>query len=370
MNSTPFYYKSEDYNQSWNILCAYMDRIEDVSSLLNSLELDSSVRLDYHKLTLVFTYTGILWSCVLIILETFKCNKNLINCGNNFTIPHDIDATDSEFFKHIRNLTFAHVLDTDYHSKFLKTGEKLCAPIIKNDIEADKILIIVYSNIRKTSEVSFTINKQELFSFIRHTYELVDYIRDKLKNDLDLFLEGSKHFSVNVFNSIVDQLNELRAKYVYLYDDTTVSSIDWLLFLYEYESDDELNKQQVEMFKVYTTPIVVDFVSKSNNDEDTDNHEFYRIINQRWETNEPMSNYILEKVRTKLTKENAGENNYGFIPNQINSIPDDIEFGFEQLQSFKQLLSDKYLKIDYGMQFDEIQLLVTVALFLSNKNTS
>lgn len=366
INSTNIFYKSPEFIKKWNLFCAFMDRIEDTARALNKLKLDSDLSWSTEEIILVFVYTDIIKSGIEKLLKDLDLKKLEATRSDIFG-----QGNDDEFFKHLRNLVFAHTLDTDRSNKYVLRGEEQYAPYLVDNPKIRKMIHVkVYSNLRPDDEVELFINKQDLIEYIDSKYIILSQIIIRLTNIISEYELKWLETKVDIGEDIHQTLKNLRRECINRFDEYTLGVVSELEELFSFTSDIKRNQDVVDEFRDYVENQIYSFIERYNSFATIDNHPLYDAFNQPWKSNEEMSNYILEKITMYLTEDYAGVNDYSFTPGS--PIPDmrNVYFGFTQLKEFKEKLSDQYVDIDYNMKFADIQILISAALFIHNKSTA
>ena len=187
--STPLFYDSPDLKSKWDLICSFMDRVEDSTNILNELNLDSTNTLTQSTIILYFVYTDIIRSCVDVLLKEFEFVDINENSSDIFKMRGINDkGTDDRFFLHLRNLSFAHVLRVDHNSPYLVSEpkkERLYAPLMSDS--GLNIIITVYSTVRNQSDVSHKISKENLFKYTLRKYGVLDQIILELNRIIEDF---------------------------------------------------------------------------------------------------------------------------------------------------------------------------------------
>lgn len=368
INSSPIFYESSKFKPKWNIICSFMDRIEDSARELNELKLLSNKENTNNQIMLMFVYTDIVKSCIdTLVLELEFEVSNLDNVNIFDEIGFDGQGTDDKYFYFLRNLSFAHVLDVSRSRTYLiSNGEKerLCAPIVSDN--GSKIVITAYSNIRKTSDVSPVVEKSKIFQYISQKYNVLDEIDFKLREVIQNYESIWKLQLVDTSKDIIQMLDQLKRSYLNRFDKYTSDHIDEIIKLLRYRPQIQNNVEPIKNLQKYACRLAQDFIEMFNiNDESVQNHEFFNLFNISREIGINNSNYMLEKIQVYLTEDESGENDYRYSPGTAVELHNPkVYLGFEMLREFKREFSDKYVTIDYDMPFFEIQFLVWAALYM------
>jgi hypothetical protein len=363
INSSNIFYKSPEFEKKWNLLCAFMDRIEDTAVALNRLGYDTSVVWSTNKIVILFVYADIIKSGIEKMQKDFGLNHLFASGSSIFG-----RGNDDEFFKHLRNLVFAHTLETDRLSSFVIRGEEQYAPyLLDNPHHQESIYIKVYSNLRVDTEVEIVVDKKQIIEYVSFKYDSLIQIIKKLNTVVNDYGASWLEAKIEINENINLSIENLRREALNRFDDYTLGVLGDLNKLFSYTSEIHRNNEVVDEFRKYVEIQVYSFIECYNMRATVDNHPLYSIFHQSWKSDDGMSNYILEKITTYLTEDYAGENNFKFSPGNPKPEMRNVYIGFVQLGKFKEKLSDQYVDIDYNMSFNEIQILIQSALFIHNK---
>lgn len=371
VNSSKIFYKSEKHEKNWNMICAFMDRIDDSIEILNIREYLTDEIGDSVNFISFIVQVDIIVESISKLIRKLGLSNPLKGDFSIFNQIGDGRGTDDRFFKHVRALSFAHSIDTAHASPYVEKGETQYSPFVSNgsSIDKDKIIVMVYSTIEEKDYKTLRIPKKQFIRYIESRYNLIDYLNNYVEEEIKLHNAEQILETIDISENPIETLNNIRNAAIKRYDESLVNHIDEVIFTLEYKSDIKRNQESVDELKSYIIPHINEFVVLYQKMDDAAyEHIFYSILSFDWVTDIPMSSYILSKIGSYLTEDMYGPNIYNF---DINSpydpgTPSNVEWGFQQLKQFKSLCSDEYVDIDYKMPFKEIQLLVTTALFLDN----
>jgi len=371
VNSTPIFNRDERYSKHWNLICSFMDRINDSSNSLIKNEYLTDNFGSSDNLILFLVHTDIIVEAIkkfylkMGLLYPLKDDNSIFNqLGNG-------RGTDDRFFKHIRALSFAHSVETSHSGPYVQKGEIQYSPFIINGatLNRNKVIIRVYTSLSEEID-SLRIPKRQFIKYVEKRYNLIDELNNYLEEKIQNHIQQELSKQIEISNNTFETLENLKQAAIRRYDDSVISYINEILYVLNYQSDNEKNINAVKILKTYIIENLNDFVlSYQLMDESYNSHPFMNALSFNWNTDYQLSHYILEKIRSYLSEDSYGLNNYYFdndIPYDPNT-QSNVEWGFQQLKIFKEMLADMYVDIDYSMTFNEIQLLVSTALFLDNQ---
>ncbi len=372
VNDSPIFYESTDFRPKWNLICSFMDRIEDSVKELNRLKILSNREMSYSTIMLMFVYTDIIKSCIDVLWKEFNFSSENIETSHIFNEKgFDGQGSDDKYFYFLRNLSFAHTLKVSRSNPYLISNEQkewVCSPIIGDN--GSEIVITVYSNLRNTQDVSPFIKKEKLFEYIKEKYGVVDKIEIRLieivRNHHSLWNDQT----VDTSKDIIEMLIQLKEFFIIRYEKYAEKHINEVIQLLKYNPSIESNVHPVNCYQEYVYKLAVNYIECFNsNDPSIQTHSFYDVFSMSREIGIDNSNYILEKIQVYLTEEESGENVYDYAPDEpVMNYCSKAYLGFEMLKEFKRKFSDKYVTIKYDMPFFEIQILVLTALYLFHKD--
>lgn len=167
---------------SWDIVCAIMDRIKDTCEYLNTLELNTG---EYTRSAFDF-------------INFINNAKVIVDCVNDFANVYDVSfknenksteifkqigkkgqGTDLKYFRYIRSLCSVHPNDTSRHSEY-QDNDFECSPFVlwNNGIYSDDndIHIVVYTSEVDKFPKNINLKIKDIFNFINYRYGLIKKI--------------------------------------------------------------------------------------------------------------------------------------------------------------------------------------------------
>ena len=173
---------------SWDIVCAIMDRIKDTCEYLNTLELNTG---EYTRSAFDF-------------INFINNAKVIVDCVNDFANVYDVSfknenksteifkqigkkgqGTDLKYFRYIRSLCSVHPNDTSRHSEY-QDNDFECSPFVlwNNGIYSDDndIHIVVY-----TSEVDKFLIKKIISAIESYQKEIIAQFKNRRINQPEEF---------------------------------------------------------------------------------------------------------------------------------------------------------------------------------------
>ncbi|CCV64708.1 conserved hypothetical protein [Alteracholeplasma palmae J233] len=371
VNSSKIFYKSDKHENNWNMICAFMDRIDDSIKVLNTREYLTDGIGDPVDVISFIVQVDIVVESISKLFKKLGIDNPLKDDFSIFNNVGDGRGSDDKFFKHIRALSFAHSISTDHASPYIEKQETQYSPFILNGsgIDQDKVIIMVYSTINEKDNISLRIPKKQFIKYVESRYNLISCLIQYIEEEIRLHKEERISDVIDISKDPIETLNNIKNAAIKRYDEALIDHIDEVIYTLEYKSGIVKNQEAVNQLKLYIIPYINEFVSLYQKMDDTAyEHSFYSVLDFNWITENSMSSYILSKIGSYLNEEMYGPNIYNFDINgpYDPKTPSNVEWGFQQLDKFKLLLADKYVDIDYKMPFKEIQLLVTTALFIDN----
>ena len=147
INSSPIFYRDEKHANNWNLICAFMDRIDDSIKSLTAHDFLAEDTRSTDNLILFIVHTDIIVESINKLFDKLGIDNPLKDKSDIFNQLGDGRGTDNKFFKHLRALSFAHSIETAHASPYVKKGETQYSPYIMNHslFQENHITISVYS---------------------------------------------------------------------------------------------------------------------------------------------------------------------------------------------------------------------------------
>src|SRR5690625_3282941 len=353
------------------MICAFMDRIDDSINTLNTNDYLNNESGNSNDFILFLVHTAMIVESVFKLFQKLGVEYPLNIKNDIFNELGSGKGTDDKFFKHIRALSFAHPIETSHYSPYVDKGETMYSPYVVNSsrINKDNISVIVYSIVEERDFSYIDIPKKNFIKYVESRYNLIDVLISYLKEDLLTHEQDQRSRVITISDNPIETVKNLRNVALSRYDDYLIHDIDKIIYALEYNSQDIKNLDSTNKLKEAITANLNNFVSMYEDmNEDVYDHKLLQLLHYRPRQKINNVHYMIEKIRLYLTDEYYGENDYNFDPENLYDRYTDsnIEWGFQQLKLFKKLYSDQFVNIDYNMEFNEIQLLVTTAIFIDN----
>lgn len=370
INSSPIFYRDEKHANNWNLICVFMDRINDSIKSLTAHDFLAEDTRSTDNLILFIVHTDIIVESINKLFDKLGIDNPLKDKSDIFNQLGDGRGTDNKFFKHLRALSYAHSIETAHASPYVKKGETQYSPYIMNHslFQENHITISVYSSIEENDMNTIRFPKLQLIRFVESRYNLVDYLNDYLQEEVTNHNDQQISDVIEISEDPIQTLSNLKQAAVRRYDDSLINYIDEIIYTLNYQTSNEKNQNAVDKLKDFIIPAISEFIALYQIMDDSHyNHVFMSALSFQWKTDIPKAHYMLEKIRLYLIEE-YGPNVYNFdqsSPYDPNT-ESNVEWGFQQLKIFKSVLADDYVEIDYHMPFKEIQLLVSAVLYLNH----
>lgn len=349
VNSTPIFNRDDRYSMHWNLICSFMDRIDDSLNALITKDYLSDTIGTTDDLILFLIHTDIIVEAIEKLYSRLGLTYPLKEDNSIFNQIGKGRGTDDRFFRHIRALSFAHSVETANPSPYVQEGEIQYSPFIINGatLNSDKVIIRVYTSLSDEYD-SLRIPKRQFINYIEKRYNLIDelnrYLDEIIRNHIQRVLSDNIEISSDLFKT----LDNLKQAAIRRYDDSVISYIDEILYVLNYQSDNEKNDNAVQTLKTYIIDNLNDFISLYQSmDESYYSHSFMNALSFTWNTDYQSAHYTLEKIRSYLNEEIYGPNNYCFddrTPYNPDTLSN-VEWGFQHLKIFKELLANMYVDI-------------------------
>lgn len=188
--------KKANGERGWEKICAIMDRLDDTTLYLNSLELQKS-----NSILAVFDFynfmnnAATLLDCIGFLSEIYDFDFSKEDEKNDIfnQTGKTGKGTDKKYFEYLRSLCSVHPIETSRHSEFQDDYTKIeCSPFVRwndsallGDKENDLIAIVYTDNPQHTSK-DIGIKLFEVFSYIETRFNLLE----QLIKHIDLYYKA------------------------------------------------------------------------------------------------------------------------------------------------------------------------------------
>lgn len=217
---------NKPYRQSWNNLCACMDRIEDTAKYLNSKVLGE--KHDYgcaFDLMEFLSHSASMLDCIDTIIETLKAEAIIKDPGIIFKgkvvtdrkkLKERLDKTkikkpykneDDLYFEYIRSIGVVHPNSTNHHPYFQQYKKEVSPFLIWNSLVGltggDISLHVYDSNGVDDGIHSLKLQLAEIYAYIINRYNRIPVLKDVFCsqiNSLTAKLKTQKILSENNFD--------------------------------------------------------------------------------------------------------------------------------------------------------------------------
>ena len=182
-------YRQQGDDFKWHLICATMDRLEDIAKYLNYIEIDWDNEFAVFKFYDLLNYSCQIRDMVYDLAKIFstplyniKESKDIFgNIGNE-------KASDDKYINYLRSLCAIHPTKTDCHIKagyqeakeycpHLGKGGRLNA-MFNHDI--NDIRITIYQNNPKKHDKYIFIKTENILKYLYTRYEIIDLISKQI----------------------------------------------------------------------------------------------------------------------------------------------------------------------------------------------
>lgn len=166
---------------SWNRICVTMDRIEDLASHINQMEIiqDSDSRTAFAFLDLL-NHASVLLDCIYEIARLY--NVDMSSCENAWDVFHmrgnDEKGTDKKYFEYLRSLCSIHPVQTDRHKRYQDSEFECCPYVCWNDgwqmSDCDLYAMIYLDKTEDDHCKKLPIHMSEVIHYVEKSYKSLD----------------------------------------------------------------------------------------------------------------------------------------------------------------------------------------------------
>ena len=185
---------------SWDIVCATMDRIEDTVYYLNELVLNTGkYRRNAFDFIDFINNAMMIIDCINELADVYNVNLEVEDSqSEKFNqLGKNGKGTDLKYFKYIRSLCSVHPNDTSRHKEY-QDNDFECSPFVvwNNGLYPDDIDICIVTYINEINVFSKKnyLRINEIFNFIEYRYSLIE----KIINEIDIYQQNM----INTYKNI------------------------------------------------------------------------------------------------------------------------------------------------------------------------
>ena len=244
---------------SWDIVCAIMDRIKDTCEYLNTLELNTG---EYTRSAFDF-------------INFINNAKVIVDCVNDFANVYDVSfknenksteifkqigkkgqGTDLKYFRYIRSLCSVHPNDTSRHSEY-QDNDFECSPFVlwNNGIYSDDndIHIVVYTSEVDKFPKNINMKIKDIFNFINYRYGLIKKIISAIESYQKEIIAQFKNRRINQpeeFKNYIEYLEYLKKEQNERLGDGMSDLLDYAIKVFKVKLSNEKNVKCLENIKM------------------------------------------------------------------------------------------------------------------------
>lgn len=218
--------KNAKTERGWDKICAIMDRLDDTTLYLNSLDLKKGTGplpvFDFYNF---MNNAATLIDCINFLGEIFDYDFSEIDEKSDIFNQkgNDGSGTDKKYFEYLRSLCSIHPIETSRHKIFQDDFTKIeCSPFVRwndgfivNKIECDLIAIVYINNPGSLSKYVY-IKLEEIFAYIKRRYNLLDILInhiDSFYKEIENQFRNNNLKQADEFHDYCDYLEYLKKQY-------------------------------------------------------------------------------------------------------------------------------------------------------------
>lgn len=372
VNSSPTLSHDNDCIALYNLSCAVMDRLDSSVRYLNT-------HWDYPDTEEDFL-CFMMFACILNdginkIFEKAKGDKP--KCDNQksyfkdccmrepLNISEENCPTDGKFFEHIRSLIFAHPYDTNRNKTFNNLfGEQVSPWVVVNKSYStlyqfsEPIGVRLYSENKKAGNDIHNImfSFMDLKGFLQEKYLALDTITQWIAEESEKTYSNWKKDRINRDQPPCDILRDVCKILEKRYE--SITGIKRIIEYLECPLSDDRNQTYVNEYRDYVEKMIPKLCDYVESLDSTGQYEIERSTETFYPTGlHQMAGYQIEKIYTYL------QGHRSYVLESSNE-----EWGLIQAEAFYKEFAKKWVCMSvYEMDYVEIRLLITVALFMECK---
>lgn len=249
--------ENKEFN-SWDIVCAIMDRIQDTCEYLNNLELDAG---KYSRSAFDFinfiNNAMVVIDCVDELAKVY--NVSFESEDKNTQIFQQLGkngkGADLKYFRYIRSLCSVHPNDTSRHPEY-QDNDFECSPFVlwNHGIYSDDndIHIVVYTSEIDQLQKNINLKIKDIFSFVNYRYSLIEKIIrgiDSYQQQIIAELKNKRLKQVEDFDAYIEYLEYLKKEQNERLGDGASDLLDYAIKVFKLKLSNDKNIESFEKYK-------------------------------------------------------------------------------------------------------------------------
>lgn len=203
---------------SWGRICVTMDRIQDLASHINQMEItqDSDSRTAFAFLDLL-NHSSVLLDCIYEIARLYNVDMQALedSCEVFHMLGNDGLGTDKKYFEYLRSLCSVHPFQTDRHKQYQDSEFECCPYVCWNDgwpIKDCDLYAQIYLNKPGWDHYKkIPIRMDEIISYIEKTYNSLDtVIIPGIKSYQEAFRDSFRKIKIKTEKEFINYSDYLR----------------------------------------------------------------------------------------------------------------------------------------------------------------
>lgn len=216
--------KQDCSNRGWEKLCAIMDRIEDSTIYLNSLDIKyTGNRLCIFEFYNFMNVAASLLDCIKFLAEIYDFDLSVADNKTDVFKKYGRTGkgTDKKYFEYLRSLCSVHPIETSRHSEFQdEETEVECSPfVIWNNKLYDRqydLVAIVYTSKSEFFQKEIGIKVFEIFEYITYRYDMLKEIINHIDSYYQKIIANFRTITLKTqtdFSNYLDYIDYLKSVY-------------------------------------------------------------------------------------------------------------------------------------------------------------
>lgn len=356
---------------SWDIVCAIMDRIKDTCEYLNTLELNTG---EYTRSAFDFinfiNNAMVVVDCVNDLANVYDVSfKNENKSTEIFKqIGKKGQGTDLKYFRYIRSLCSVHPNDTSRHSEY-QDNDFECSPFVlwNNGIYSDDndIHIVVYTSEVDKFPKNINLKIKDIFNFINYRYGLIKKIISAIELYQQEIIAQFKNRRINQpeeFKNYIEYLEYLKKEQNERLGDGMSDLLDYAIKVFKVKLSNEKNVKCLEKYK----NVIKYAITFIHNEIQSLTREGYK--NSGIKNN--ISNGTLLDLILYENNNTKEANEYSYNIQKLEHLNYDSgyqnrQWGYQMLNEMLPLL-EKYVTFENVYDSDESYVLANIALYFNS----
>lgn len=243
---------------AWDRICAIMDRIDDIITHLNSLELGNDKNRSAFDFYEFVSCAAVLIDCIKHIAQIFNVDENLINdildSNEVFGSSYAEKGTDGKFFEYIRSLCIIHPTHTNRQKEYLGRARFHCCPFVTWNhimfLRSDgDLTATVYTSTRGVDRLQIPLYLKQFEAYVQKWISFIEKVIEAIRSYNDDVYDRFRKIQIKKlisFNGdVVEYLKNLKLEYDRRFGDDHSYIFDEYIRVFSVDLTNKENKEKL-----------------------------------------------------------------------------------------------------------------------------